>query len=289
MLKLSTFKVHGETAFGEYREGKIFPVSKKFREKWPTLRSIIEECVQDDLVNELKNNTKEYFIEDVQILPPISPGSRVFCVGLNYHKKYLLEAPRTERTEIILFSKDINCFVGSNCPIIIPNGKAGKSLDYEGELGIIIGKSGKNIRDEDVDKHIFGFTIVNDGSIRDWQKHSIFAGKNFEYSSSCGPCILINQDELDPEKFLLTTKLNDRIVQKTRIEKMIFNYKEIIAYISSILTLMPGDIIATGSPEGSGTSQNPHRFLENDDLLEIEISNIGILRNKILSQKPINF
>ena len=136
---------------------------------------------------------------------------------------------------------------------------------------------------EEAYKHIFGFTIVNDGSVRDWQIHSIFAGKNFECSSSCGPCILVNQEGLRPEDFVLTTRLNNKLVQDTKIKNMTFSCAEIVVYISKILTIKPGDVIATGSPDGSGISRNPNRFLRNGDCLEIEISNIGILRNNILS------
>ena len=283
MLKLSNFKIQGQDTFGEYYEGKVYPVSDKFRAKYRCIRSIIENNAIDDLKRDLEENKEVYPVKAVRMLPPISPGSRIFCVGLNYPKKYMLDSSMNERGEMILFSKELDSFVGSDCPIRVPTGPAGKSLDYEGELGIIIGKAGKDIKPEEVQSHIFGFTIVNDGSIRDWQKHSIFAGKNFECSSSCGPCILVNHEELRPETFLLTTKLNDQVVQKEKIETMIFKCEEIIAYVSTILTLKPGDVIATGSPEGSGMSQDPYRFLQDGDSLEIAISNIGVLRNNVVS------
>ena len=283
MLKLSNFRIQGQDTFGEYYEGKVCPVSDKFRAKHRCIRSIIENNAVDDLRRDLEENEEVYPTKAVSMLPPISPGSRIFCVGLNYPKKYMLNSSAHERGEMILFSKELDSFVGSDCPIIVPKGSAGESLDYEGELGLIIGKAGKDIKPEEVQSHIFGFTIVNDGSIRDWQKHSIFSGKNFEYSSSCGPCILVNHEELQPETFLLTTKLNDNLVQKSKIENMIFKCEEIIAYISTILTLKPGDVVATGSPEGSGISQDPYRFLQEGDSLEIAISNIGVLRNTVLS------
>ncbi len=283
MLRLSNFRINGDNTFGEYREGKVYPVSKRFRQEYQSIRSVIEKNAIDDLRSSVEKNEQGYSAQHVDMLPPICPGSRIICVGLNYPKKYVLDSSVSEHAEMVLFSKGLDCFVGSDCPIIVPKGHAGQSLDYEGELGLIIGKSGKNIRHEEAHKHIFGFTIVNDGSIRDWQKHSIFAGKNFEYISSCGPCVLVNQKELQPETFLLTTKLNGQLVQETKIGKMIFKSAEIIAYISTILTLKPGDIIATGSPEGSGLSQDPHRFLQKGDFLEIEISNIGVLKNNILS------
>jgi len=283
MLKLSNFRIQGQDTFGEYYEGKVCPVSDKFRAKHRCIRSIIENNAVDDLRRDLEENEEVYPTKAVSMLPPISPGSRIFCVGLNYPKKYMLNSSANEQGEMILFSKELDSFVGSDCPIIVPKGSAGKSLDYEGELGLIIGKAGKDIKPEEVQSHIFGFTIINDGSIRDWQKHSIFAGKNFEYSSSCGPCILVNHEELQPETFLLTTKLNDNLVQNEKIENMIFKCEEIVAYISTVLTLKPGDVIATGSPEGSGISQDPYRFLQDGDSLEIAISNIGVLRNSVLS------
>ena len=285
MLRISNFRINDYNTLGEYRGGKVFPVSEKFRLKHQSIRSVIEKNAVDDLRSSIKKDEQGYLVQNVHMLPPICPSSRIICVGLNYPKKYVLDSSLGEHAEMILFSKGPDCFVGSDCPIIVPKGHAGQSLDYEGELGLIIGKPGKNIRREDAHKHIFGFTIVNDGSVRDWQKHSIFAGKNFEHISSCGPCVLVNQKELQQETFLLTTKLNNQLVQKTKIGKMIFKSAEIIAYISTIFTLKSGDIIATGSPEGSGMSHDPHQFLQNGDFLEIEISNIGVLRNNILSHE----
>ena len=286
MLRLSTFKIHGQETFGEYRNGKVYPVPEYFRENFSSLNNVIENEAIKDLKNNLKKNNKGYSLHEVKLLPPINSGARIFCVGLNYPKKYLTNISirsMREKNDMILFSKEKNSLVGSNCPIIVPSCSAKASLDYEGELGIIIGKSGKNIQQEDALNHIFAYTIINDGSIRDWQKQSLFAGKNFENTGSCGPCILVNEDKLDPNKFLLTTKLNGKVVQKEKVENMIFKCSEIIAYISTILTLNTGDIIATGSPEGSGISKEPKRFLRNNDFLEIEITNIGTLKNKILN------
>ncbi len=282
MLKLSNFRIQGENTFGEYVEGKVYPVSKKFKKKYDSIKTVIENNAVDELRNSLQKKEEGYPRQHVDILPPVLPGSRIFCVGLNYPKKYTQASSIRKRGEMIIFSKELDSFVGSDCPIIIPKGNAGKSLDYEGELGLIIGKSGKNILPVEAQNHIFGFTIINDGSVRDWQTHSIFAGKNFEHSSSCGPCILVNQRDLQPETFVLTTKLNNQLVQKTKIQNMIFKFAEIVAYVSNILTLKPGDVIATGSPEGAGISQEPPRFLRNGDFLEIGISNIGVLRNNVL-------
>ncbi len=283
MIKLSKFRIRDEITYGKYRKGRFYPVSGEFKKKFRTIKSVIENGAVKDLLDSFDQNDHGYSIQNVNILPPIFSDSRVFCVGLNYPKNYMPDSSLKKSTQMVLFSKVLDSFVGSESPIIIPKGQAGKSLDYEGELGLVIGKPGKNIPLEEAYKHIFGFTIVNDGSVRDWQKHSIFAGKNFECSSSCGPCILVNQEGLRPEDFVLTTRLNNKLVQDTKIKNMTFSCAEIVVYISKILTIKPGDVIATGSPDGSGISRNPNRFLRNGDCLEIEISNIGILRNNILS------
>ena len=281
MFKLSNFRLNGENTYGKCHDGRIYPVSERFKQKFPSLRSVIECNTPKDLDNIFDTDDQGYLVEQGSMLPPISLGSRVFCVGLNYPKKSLPTYSNKIESEMIIFSKELDCFVGSDCPISIPTGHAGKTLDYEGELGLVVGKPGKNISPEEAFKHIFGFTIVNDGSIRDWQKHSLFAGKNFEHSSSAGPCILVYQGNLKPESFSLSTKLNGQLVQKSKIGNMIFKCSEIISYISSILPLKPGDLIATGSPDGSGITRDPKRYLKDGDELEIEISNIGILRNKI--------
>ena len=289
MLKLSNFRLNDEDTYGKYHGGRIYPVSETFKKKFPSLRSVIEYNTPKDLDNIFNTSNEGYLVEQGSLLPPISLGTRVFCVGLNYPKKRLMTSPNTSKDEMIIFSKELDCFVGSESPITIPTGHAGKTLDYEGELALVVGKPGKNISPEEASKHIFGFTIVNDGSIREWQKHSLFAGKNFEHSSSCGPCILVYQGNLKPESFLLSTKLNGHLVQKSEIGNMIFKCSEIISYISSILPLKPGDLIATGSPDGSGITRDPKRFLKDGDELEIEISNIGILRNKISAYNRSHF
>ena len=201
---------------------------------------------------------------------------------MNYPKKIATNGFKpTSRPPIVLFSKKTSCFVGSGSCIRIPVGKAGKSLDYEGELAVIIGKTGRHIKKKEAMNYVFGFTAINDGSIRKWQSDSVFAGKNFESSSSCGPYVLVNENPKKEKSFNLITRLNGHPVQKASTNSMIYNIKEILSYISNITILKPGDIIATGSPHGSGWHQRPPKFLKIGDNLEVEISHIGILKNKV--------
>ena len=189
---------------------------------------------------------------------------------------------------MIFFGKHIESLVGHGENIIIPDGLPGKSLDYEGELAVVIGKPGYQISVKQAMNHIFGFTLINDGSVRHWQKHSVFAGKNFNRSGSCGPYLLTKDMIPDPQNLELTTKLNKSLVQNTNTKDMIYSICEQIAYVSNIFDLESGDILSTGSPDGTGASQNPERFLREGDHLEVEIPNIGILSNTIKTKNSLN-
>jgi 2-keto-4-pentenoate hydratase/2-oxohepta-3-ene-1,7-dioic acid hydratase in catechol pathway len=171
--------------------------------------------------------------------------------------------------------------VGHNQSLCLPEGLANDSFDYEGEIAIVIGKKGFKIAQENAMDHIFGYTLFNDGSVRDWQKHSIHSGKNFYHSSSCGPYIVTKDQVKNFSDLHLQTRLNGKVVQSSSTKNMFFNLNEILSYISNTIPLRTGDIIATGSPEGTGASQNPPRFLKKDDVLEFSAPGLGVLKNTI--------
>ena len=182
---------------------------------------------------------------------------------------------------IILFAKLPGTLVSHKQPLEIPMGKAAETFDYEGEIGVVIGKHGRHISESDALDYIAGYTIINDGSVRAWQKHSVHAGKNFANSGGCGPWMVTADAMPHYSEIALQTHLNGELVQDTTAKEMVFSIPQLIAYISHTIDLRSGDLIATGSPEGSGGSRQPQRFLRQGDLLEITVSGVGTLVNPI--------
>ena len=172
-------------------------------------------------------------------------------------------------------------WLGHGQPLELPRGEAADTFDYEGELVLGIGKGGRHIAGAQARDHIAGYTIMNDGSVRGWQKHSLHAGKNFARSGGCGPWIVTADEIEDINRMTLTTAVNGETRQQTNVASMIFSPEELVAYISHFTPLAAGDLIATGSPEGAGGSFFPPKFLRAGDEIEITVSGVGRLRNRV--------
>lgn len=273
--------------FGLVQDEFVVPASRSFVESYPTLRDVITADALEQLAADRAQSDQNIALSDVQLLPPITNPQRIICVGINYPKRYPVadengEFPFMPAPEnIILFAKLDGTLVGHGQPLEIPVGEAAETFDYEGEITVVIGKGGRHIPAENAFDHITGYTIMNDGSVRGWQKHSVHAGKNFANSGGCGPWMVTADEIDDPFGMTLQTRLNGELVQDTVASEMVFAIPELIAYISHTIDLRPGDLIATGSPEGSGGSRKPQRFLRTGDQLEISVSGVGTLKNRI--------
>ena len=281
-MKLATVKHKKITKYGFINKNRIYFATQKTLKHFPTLRDLICHLEKDITLN------KDLFLLDgielsqVEFCIPICEKVKIICVGLNYEKIYPVEGVSQPSPEnIILFGKERSSMVAHQKSLELPIGKPSLTFDYEGELAVIIGKSGRNISISEAKNYIFGYSILNDGSVREWQKHSIYAGKNFQNSSSWGPYIVTKDEIKDADSIQLSTYLNSEQVQDTTVDKMIFSIAEQISYISTLYTLSPGDVIATGSPDGTGGSRNPKRHLVSGDKLEITISGIGSLVNYV--------
>ena len=286
-MKIAKVTMDNKETFGVIKGKFFFQVKSDSKNKIATIQELII------LINRKINNSGEHnaevdsFFEDIghpitsiKLLPPATERNKIICVGINYPKLYngiLTKKP----DHIILFSKFYDTLVGNEQALLIPTGKARESFDYEGEVAIVIGTPGFNITKNHASKHIFGFTLFNDGSVREWQNHSIEAGKNFYSSGSCGPFIVTKDEISSYNELNFKTKLNGKLVQSGKLNDMFFDINEIISYISNIIPLRTGDIIATGSPEGTGASQIPKRFLKEGDQVEISSEVLGTLTNTV--------
>jgi 2-keto-4-pentenoate hydratase/2-oxohepta-3-ene-1,7-dioic acid hydratase in catechol pathway len=219
-------------------------------------------------------------IDDVQLLPLISDTPVIWCVGVNY-KEHQDETGRGAQDEPMFFIRTNHGLIGAYDPIIRPN--ISDMLDFEGELAVIIGKGGRHISKEKAHEHIAGYSIFNDGTIRDWQRHTIqfCPGKNFEGTGPFGPWLMTPDEFGDPYAQELTTRLNGESVQYTSIADMDHKIDKQIEYLSTVHTLRPGDVISTGTPGGVGSRREPPLWMKPGDTVSVEITGLGIIENKI--------
>jgi 2-keto-4-pentenoate hydratase/2-oxohepta-3-ene-1,7-dioic acid hydratase in catechol pathway len=247
------------------------------------------EVLQNDKLDAMKKLAGalevDYKAEDVEFLSPITNPGKIACVGVNYANRNAeykdgSEAPKYPS----LFMRTPDSFTGHDKPLIRP--PESDKLDYEGEIVIIIGKEGRRIAEEDAYDHIAGLTIMNEGTLRDWVRHAKFnvtQGKNFIHSGSIGPW-MVTADEFTPEQFenlRVTTRVNGEVRQDDTTASMMFPFKYIISYFSKFFHLKPGDIIATGTPNGAGARFEPPRYLVPGDIVEIDVEGVGTLVNGV--------
>lgn len=222
-------------------------------------------------------------VSEVQWLPPVEAHSKILCVGLNYGR-HVQETGRASAAHPSLFFRHLDSFVGHEQAIVKP--AHSEQFDYEGELVVVIGREGRHISAADALDFVAGYTCMGENSVRDFQKHTaqVTAGKNFFRSGSLGPWITSAAGIPDPSALHLTTRLNGQTVQDTSLSDLIFPIPELIAYISTFCVLRPGDIIATGTPEGIGSKRVPPLFMKSGDVLEISVSGVGELRTPVINE-----
>lgn len=230
-------------------------------------------------------------LKSVRLLAPIVPKRNVFCVGWNYAEHFAegkefrpASAPQEIPEHPALFTKNPFAIVGPGSAIRHP-GPISDQLDYEVELAVVIGTGGRDIAEADALDHVFGYTIANDVSVRDvqrtWHGGQWFKGKNFDTHLPLGPWIVTKDEIPDPQALRITTRVNGTTKQDSNTRHMVFSVARIIAEISAGLTLHPGDVIITGTPEGVGMGRKPPEWLRPGDVVELEIERIGVLRNQI--------
>ncbi|WP_339757319.1 fumarylacetoacetate hydrolase family protein [uncultured Hoeflea sp.] len=279
-MRISSYiTADGTTSYGVASDGKLHDVGPDLRARYASLRAVLAAGALDELKLASEGGSV-LDLTDVTLLPPVQNPEKIICIGLNY-MTHIKETGRDKPAKPSIFTRYPSSVVGHQVPMIRP--KASDWFDFEGELAVIIGKPGRNITEDRAMDHVAGYSCFNDGSIRDYQRHTsqFWAGKNFDRSGSMGPW-LVTADELgDPAAQSMVTRLNGEVVQSTPIADLAFNIGELIAYISIVTELLPGDIIATGTPSGVGLFREPKLFMKHGDRIEVEISGIGTLSNAI--------
>lgn len=291
-MKLIRFKYNDKISYGILKNNKILclpQTSDQFPKSLEELITFnmeklikIEHSIRNFSEKELKKAT--YRLDQVELLAPIINPPKIICLGLNY-RDHAAEQGAKIPDEPIIFMKPRTAIIGPNQPIIKPSFV--KKLDYEGELAIIIGKRGKNIPVSKAKNYIFGYTIFNDVSARDIQfkDRQWTRGKSFDTFAPIGPCIVTRNQLNDPNNLRIRTWVNGQLRQNSTTRNMVFNVYETIYHISRVMTLEPGDIIATGTPAGVGVFMKPKpKFLKHGDIVEIEIEGIGKLKNQVIEE-----
>ena len=281
-MKLVSFTRAGRPAYGVAIDDRIVDCSVALGSNYPTLRSALAAGALGEIVGEASADGPSVAAADVVFLPPIPDPEKIICIGLNY-RDHAVETNQTVLENPEVFMRMRNTLVGHGNPLVIP--KVSSQLDYEGELAIVIGKSGRYIRKEDALEHVLGYACFNDGSVRDFQfAHCISVGKNFPGTGGFGPWIATRDEMPTPEDHTLSTRVNGVELQRSRLNMLIRDVATTVAYVSVFTRLEVGDLIPTGTPKGVGFARKPQLFLKPGDTVEVEVSGLGTLRHPVVAE-----
>jgi 2-keto-4-pentenoate hydratase/2-oxohepta-3-ene-1,7-dioic acid hydratase in catechol pathway len=282
-LKLVSFLKNGTASYGVVRDRKIADVGSVLRERFPDLRSLLAKGSLD-AARQAIGAAPEVDFAECELLPVIPNPEKIFCIGHNY-EEHRQETGRAKTAHPAVFLRFADSQTGHLQPVWIP--KVSTDIDYEGEMAVVIGRPGRYISAEVALKHVAGYSCYNDVSVRDWQRHStqFTSGKNFPKTAPFGPWLVTTDELLDASQLGLTTRLNGKVVQQATTAQMIFSVAELVAYCSSFTPLQAGDVIASGTPGGVGFKREPPLYMRAGDVVEVEIENIGVLKN-VLAPEP---
>jgi 2-keto-4-pentenoate hydratase/2-oxohepta-3-ene-1,7-dioic acid hydratase in catechol pathway len=286
--RLLTYSNRGSTHYGAIVDGGVVDLSARFGKDYPTLREVIAAGALLKLADDAARRSPDHALEAISFQPPIPAPEKIICIGVNYPDRNAeykdgSDAPKYPS----MFMRTPRSFVGHDTPLVRP--RASQQLDYEGELAIVIGKPGRHIAEGQALDHIAAITLCNEGTIRDWVRHAKFnvtQGKNFDATGSLGPWIVPYTSEAQIADIRLTTRVNGETRQDDRTSRLIFSFRYLINYISTFTTLVPGDIIVTGTPTGAGARFDPPRYLKPGDVIEVEAEGVGVLRNGVTDETP---
>lgn len=280
-MRFSTFSSRGETFYGAATSEGMIALNEVFAQ-WPSLLDVIEAGGLDQLCDAAQG--REVTHRDFEFEMVLPNARRILCVGVNFpdrnaeYKDGTSEAPKY----MSLFPRFASGFTGHNRPLIRP--PENETLDYEGEVAVVIGTAGRRIAQADAYDHIAAITICNEGTIRDWVRHAKFnvtQGKNWDRSAAMGPWLVPFTDASQLDEARIITRVNGEVRQDDVLARMMHPIRREIEYISTFMTLQPGDIIVTGTPTGAGARFDPPRYLKPGDVVEVEVNTIGTLRNTV--------
>ena len=288
-MRYVTYQKEGAPRLGAFTDNGIIDIQTLVPGAPATLRALIaaDVSVRDQVAAAVATVDKETClpVADCLLLPPVTDPGKIICLGLNYadHAK---EGGHAIPDYPAMFLRCTTSMIGPNDPMILP--ACSEQLDWEAELTIVIGKRCRHVKKSDAAEVIFGYTAMNDGSIREYQRKSAqwTAGKNFDGTGALGPCV-VTADELPAAAsgLKIQTRLNGTVMQSSNTDQMIFDAFRTVEILSEIMTLEPGDLIAMGTPSGVGHARRPQVWMKAGDRVEVEIEKIGLLSNPIVAEQ----
>ena len=277
-MRVASFEIDGRRSYGVVRGEEVFEAKPEWRRRYRDLGEVLAAGVLADVPPNCESSGRE--VSELHFLPVIPRPDKILCVGVNY-RPHVIEMGRDVPEKPVVFVRFAGSLTGHGQPIIRP--RVSEQYDFEGELAVVIGRRARHLSREQALDHVAGYTGFMDGSVRDWQRHTpqFTPGKNFEKSGSMGPW-LVSADEIDDvDGIQLETRVNGAVMQQGRVAELIFDIPYLLEYCSTFTELLPGDVIATGTPGGVGAARQPPVWLRAGDEVVVDIGGIGQLRNPV--------
>jgi 2-keto-4-pentenoate hydratase/2-oxohepta-3-ene-1,7-dioic acid hydratase in catechol pathway len=284
-MKLASYLADGRPAFGVVVDRGVITMNERLDVRIASLKQALAADLIPQIADVAATAKPDHKLADIEFLPAIPDPELIACAGINY-RSHASETGREVPKQPSMFIRRANTLAGHDGEMIRPN--VSTHFDFEGELAVVIGRGGRHIAPERALDHVAGYTCFVDGSVRDYQKFSVTSGKNFPGTGPLGPWIVTRDEIPDPTSLILTTRLNGTEMQRSGTDLLIYAIPQIIAFCSDFTPLSPGDVIATGTPEGVGHRRTPPVWMKSGDVLEVEITGIGILRSWIVDEEPSN-
>jgi 2-keto-4-pentenoate hydratase/2-oxohepta-3-ene-1,7-dioic acid hydratase in catechol pathway len=284
-MRLATFTHQGRTSYGAVQGDKIIDLGARLAAA-PTLQALIAGNLLDEATSIVARERDGIPLSDVVLERPLPSPGKILCIGVNYLDRNAEYKDGSEQPKNpSVFPRFARSFVAHGQPLVRP--PETKQFDYEGEIVIVVGKPGRRIPRERAMSHIFGYTIADEGTVREWTRHGKFnvtQGKNFDRSGSIGPWIA-TADTVPPGPMRVMTRVNGEERQNDTTDRLLFPFDFLLSYLSTFTTLEPGDLILTGTPNGAGARFDPPKWLKPGDIVEVEVPGIGILKNAVEDEK----
>jgi 2-keto-4-pentenoate hydratase/2-oxohepta-3-ene-1,7-dioic acid hydratase in catechol pathway len=282
-MRLASYIARGRTSFGAVVGDGVVDFRVRFGSRFASLVDLIRAHALDEARAAVVGVRPDFPLAEVELLPPLLTPEKILCIGINYANRNAdFNDPDVPKYPS-MFYRAPGSLVGSGQSLVRP--KVSEQFDYEGEIAMVIGREGRHIAKEDALSYIAGYTLCNEGTVRDWLRHGKFnvtQGKNFDASGSIGPWIATDVDLTRP--LHLTVKVNGEVTQDDTTASMIFGFADLIAYVTTFMTLKPGDVLVTGTPVKRGPRSDPLRWLVPGDVVELTVPEIGTLRNQVVDE-----
>jgi 2-keto-4-pentenoate hydratase/2-oxohepta-3-ene-1,7-dioic acid hydratase in catechol pathway len=283
-MRLASYNIRGRSSYGAVVGDGVVDLRLRFGARHHTLVDLLRAHGLHEARASLLGVRADYPFAEVELLPPLVAPEKILCIGVNYANRNLdFDDPNIPKYPS-MFYRAPNSLVAHGQPLVRP--KVSEQLDYEGEIALVIGRAGRHVPRERALEHVAGVTLLNEGTVRDWLRHGKFnvtQGKNFDASGSIGPWMETDVDLTKP--LHLTVKVNGEVTQDDTTASMIFGFADIIAYVTTFMTLKPGDVIATGTPTKKGPRIDPPRWLVPGDVVELTVPEIGTLSNQVVDEQ----